>query len=60
MHIVAEEKSDAIKEISSLSMGQKAALAYFVKHPNALLTEKDTIIALDMASSSVIICHGWS
>ncbi len=52
--IVEEEKSDAIKEISLLSMGQKAVLLYMMQNPNALLTEKESISILQMASSSIL------
>jgi hypothetical protein len=52
--ILEEEKSDAVKEISLLSMGQKSVLHYIAHHPNAQFTSKETIVALDMPSSSIL------
>lgn len=53
LEIAAEEKSDAVKEISLLSMGQKNVLFEIAK--NAVhLTGKKTMLALQMSSSSII------
>lgn len=52
--IIEEEKSDAVKEISLLSPGQKNVLLHVASNPAIQLTSKDTIIALDMPSSSIL------
>ncbi|HVV68499.1 MAG TPA: hypothetical protein VHE99_05640 [Gammaproteobacteria bacterium] len=53
LEIAAEEKSDAVKEISLLSMGQKNVLLEIAKNVEHL-TGKKTILALQMSSSSII------
>ncbi len=53
-NIVAEEKSDAIKELSLLSMGQKTVLLHLTQAPDALLTGKESIMSLKMAGSSIL------
>lgn len=52
--ILNEEKSDAIKEISSLSLGQKTLLIPIAKNTDIKLTSKEMIFALQMTSSSII------
>ncbi len=52
--ILAEEKSDAVKEISLLSIGQKNVLLQIAQQSGAQMTSKETIIALNMSSSSII------
>ncbi len=52
--ILIEEKSDAIKEISALSLGQKNVLLYIASEPASSLTAKDTILQLKMVGSSII------
>jgi uncharacterized protein len=52
--ILEEEKSDAIKEISLLSLGQKSVLNQIAKGINIHLTSKKTILELQMTSSSII------
>ena len=54
LEILKEEKSDAIKEISLLSLGQKVILGQIAKGKNAHLTGKETIFELQMAGSSII------
>jgi uncharacterized protein len=53
LEILNEEKSDAIKEISLLSLGQKAVLNQIAKGKNVHLTSKETIFELQMTSSSI-------
>lgn len=52
--ILDEEKSDAIKEISLLSLGQKVVLNQISKGINFHLTSKQTMLELQMTSSSII------
>lgn len=52
--ILNEDKSDAIKEISLLSLTQKNALQKIATDPSAQLTSKNTLMELQMTSSSVI------
>ena len=52
--IVEEDKSDAIKDIAALSLGQKKVLQQIANHPNAQLTSKETILSLEMTSSSIM------
>lgn len=54
MEILEEEKSDAIKEISLLSLGQKNVLLTIARGESTLLTSKKTIISLQMPSSSIL------
>lgn len=53
LEILAEEKSDAIKEISSLSLGQKNVLSKIAQDAKAQLTSKQTMLELRMTGSSV-------
>lgn len=52
--ILEEEKSDAIKEISLLSMGQKKVALQIAINPTTQLTSKQSMLDLQMTSSSVI------
>lgn len=52
--ILEEEKSDAVKEISSLSMGQKNVVLMIAKNETEQLTSKQSVLALQMTSSSII------
>lgn len=52
--ILEEERSDAIKEISLLSLGQKTVLLQIAKHPESLLTGKQALLEMQMMGSSVI------
>ena len=52
--ILAEEKSDAVKEISLLSLGQKVVLNHIAKGITLYLTSKQTMLELKMTSSSII------
>jgi len=54
LEILEEEKSDAIKEISLLSLGQKIILNEIAKGINYQLTSKKTILEVQMTSSSII------
>lgn len=54
LEILEEEKSDAIKEISLLSLGQKIILNEIAKGINHQLTSKQTILEVQMTSSSII------
>jgi len=54
LEILNEEKSDAVKEISLLSLGQKAVLNQIAKGINLHLTSKQTMLELQMTSSSII------
>ena len=49
-----EEKSDAIKEISLLSLGQKVVLSQIAKETSLLITSKKSMLELQMTSSSII------
>lgn len=51
--ILEEEKSDAVKEISSLSMGQKEVLPLIARGNTSQFTSKDTILELKMTGSSI-------
>lgn len=52
--ILDEEKSDAVKEISLLSLGQKVVLNQIAQGINLHLTSKQTMLELQMTSSSII------
>lgn len=52
--ILAEEKSDAVREISNLSMGQKNLLRYIAINGGNQLTSKQAMLQLQMTSSSII------
>jgi len=52
--ILDEEKSDAIKEISLLSSGQKIVLMQIAKEATSQLTSKQILIAMQMTGSSVM------
>ena len=52
--ILAEEKSDAVKEISLLSLGQKSVLGYIAQGPMPFLTGKQAVLELQMMSSSIV------
>lgn len=54
LDILNEEKSDAVKEISLLSLGQKSVLLYLAKATNPQLTSKLAMMELKMTSSSVM------
>jgi uncharacterized protein len=54
LEILKEEKSDAIKDSSLLSLGQKNVLSLLAKNSNLHLTSKKTILKLQMTSSSII------
>jgi len=51
--ILEEEKSDAIREISALSLGQKGVLSQIAKGTEQL-TGKQAVIELEMSSSSIL------
>jgi len=53
VEILEEEKSDAIKEISMLSLGQKSVL-YQIALNNPHITNKQSILDLQMTSSSIM------
>lgn len=53
-NILHEEKSDAVKEISLLSLGQKNVLLQIAKSPSSQLTSKKSMLELNMSSSSII------
>lgn len=53
LEVIEEEKSDAIKDILQLSIGQKAVLIH-IANGTAQLTSKKTILSLGMTSSSII------
>lgn len=53
-NIIDEEKSDAIKDISLLSSGQKTVLLQIAKEPNAQLTSKSILMEMQMTGSSVM------
>ncbi len=52
--ILKEDKSDAIKEISLLSLGQKKLLQEIAKNKNIQPTSKEIIMELQMTSSSIM------
>ena len=52
--ILNEEKSDAVKEISLLSNGQKKVLYSLANDPLAKITSKEILMSLQMTSSTVI------
>jgi len=52
--ILEEEKSDAVKEISLLSPGQKNVLLYIAKGSTSQITSKKAILELQMTSSSIL------
>ncbi len=52
--ILLEEKSDAVKEISLLSLGQKNVALLIAKNIIEQLTGKQSILELQMTSSSII------
>lgn len=52
--ILLEEKSDAVKDISMLSLGQKNVLYHIAKNPHLLLTSKESVLKLEMTSSSIL------
>lgn len=54
IEIVEEEKSDAIKEISLLSLGQKSVLLNIARGVNKM-TKKESLDELEMVSSSVMV-----
>ncbi len=57
--ILEEEKSDVVKEISLLSMGQKNVLFYIAKGSTQSLTSKESVLSLQMTSSSIVAAlHG--
>ena len=54
LEILKEEKSDAIKEISLLSLGQKNVLLLIAKNISIQLTSKQAILESQMTSSSIL------
>ena len=54
LEIVTEEKSDAVKEISSLSMGQKSLLQQIANKEGLPISGKQTMLNLKMTSSSIM------
>lgn len=52
--ILLEEKSDAVKEISLLSAGQKNVVMQLAKNPQVPITSKQSMLSLQMTSSSII------
>lgn len=54
LKVLEEEKSDAVKEISLLSMGQKAVLLQIAAKGAEGLTSQNTLMEMSMSSSSVI------
>lgn len=54
MLILEEEKSDAIKEISLLSLGQKQVVLSIAQQLTSQLTSKQSMMYLGMTSSSVM------
>jgi len=54
MAILQEDKSDAIKEISLLSLGQKNVLKQLTNDSVQYLTGKQSMLALQMTSSSIM------
>ena len=54
LEILEEEKSDAIKEISLLSLGQKNVLHQIALGTNSKLTSKQTMLELQTTSSSIM------
>jgi AAA+ ATPase superfamily predicted ATPase len=53
-NIIDEERSDAIKEISLLSSGQKTVLLQIAKDPASQLTSKQVLMEMQMTGSSVM------
>ncbi|MBB71931.1 MAG: hypothetical protein CMF50_05985 [Legionellales bacterium] len=53
--ILAEEKTDAVKEITPLSPGQKNVLHYLATVATQQLTSKQAMLALQMTSSSILV-----
>ncbi len=59
LDVLQEEKSDAVKEISLLSSGQKNVLLHIAKHTSPQLTSKESLMAMEMTGSSVMTAlHG--
>lgn len=52
--IIEEEKSDIVREISQLSLGQKSVLHYIATDINKQLTSKEAIVKLNMPSSTIL------
>ena len=52
--IICEEKSDAVKEISLLSLGQKNVLVQIAKNPLLSLTSKQAMLNMQITSSSIV------
>lgn len=52
--ILEEEKSDAVKEITLLSLGQKNVALMIAKNETDQFTSKKSILGLQMTSSSII------
>jgi AAA+ ATPase superfamily predicted ATPase len=52
--IIEEEKSDAVKEISLLSAGQKNVILQIARNPTLPLTSKQSMMELKMTSSSIM------
>jgi len=52
--ILEEEKSEVVKEISLLPVGQKNVLLYLCRGKLTGITSKDAILSLQMTSSSII------
>ena len=52
--MVEEEKSDAIKEISQLPVGQKQVLLKIAQNNTLYMSGKQTMLELKMTSSSII------
>jgi hypothetical protein len=52
--ILLEEKSDAVKEISLLSLGQKNVVLLIAKNEINQLTSKQSMLELQMTSSSIM------
>jgi predicted transcriptional regulator len=53
--ILAEEKSDVVKEISLLSSNQKTVLIFLAKGETAFITSKQVMLDLEMTSSSILV-----
>lgn len=52
--ILKEEKSDSVKDISLLSLGQKTVVQQIAANPDSQLTSKQSMLDLQMTSSSII------
>lgn len=52
--VLEEEKSDAVKEISNLSIGQKNVLLHIAKETHKTITGKHSTLALQTSSSSIM------